>query len=97
MSLFEYYASEIDVVLSIIDSFYQFENNKEQQEWERTRFLAFMTVKPHDVKKKFKKPSDIIKFGWEQQKLENDIKDLKIKMELSRRREQSLYNKLMKC
>ena len=35
MSLTEYYDSEIEVVLSIIDSFYTFENNKERQEWER--------------------------------------------------------------
>ena len=96
MSLTEYYSSEIDVVLSIIDSFYEFENNKERQEWERARFIAYMTIKPHDIKKKFKTPSDIIRFGWEQQKIENDIKDLKTKMETSRRREQSLFDKLMK-
>ena len=96
MSLTEYYSSEIDVVLSIIDSFYEFENNKERQEWERARFISYMTIKPHDIKKKFKKPSDIIRFGWEQQKIENDIKDLKTKMETSRRREQSLFDKLMK-
>lgn len=96
MSLTEYYSSEIDVVLSIIDSFYEFENNKERQEWERARFIAYMTIKPHDSKRKFKKPSDIIRFGWEQQKIENDIKDLKTKMETSRRREQSLFDKLMK-
>ena len=73
MSLSEYYSSEIKVVLSIMDSFYEFENNKERQEWERARFIAFMTVKPHDTKKKFKKPSDLIKFDWEQQHLEKDI------------------------
>ena len=96
MSLTEYYSSEIDVVLSIIDSFYEFENNKERQEWERARFIAYMTIKPHDIKKKFKKPSDIIRLGWEQQKIENEIKDLKTKMELSRKNEQALYNKLMR-
>ena len=69
MSLTEYYDSEIEVVLSIIDSFYTFENNKERQEWERSRFVAFMTIKPHDSKKKFKKPSDLIKFDWEHRQL----------------------------
>ena len=96
MSLSEYYSSEIEVVLSIMDSFYEFENNKERQEWERARFIAFMTVKPHDTKKKFKKPSDLIKFGWEQQQLEKDIKDLKHKMKQSRKMETDLYKKLMK-
>lgn len=96
MSLSEYYSSEIEVVLSIMDSFYEFENNKERQEWERARFIAFMTVKPHDTKKKFKKPSDLIKFGWEQQQLEKDINDLKHKMKRSRRMETDLYKKLMK-
>ena len=96
MSLSEYYSSEIEVVLSIMDSFYEFENNKERQEWERARFIAFMTVKPHDTKKKFKKPSDLIKFGWEQQQLEKDIKDLKHKMKQSRKFENELYKKLMK-
>ena len=79
-----------------MDSFYEFENNKERQEWERARFIAFMTVKPHDTKKKFKKPSDLIKFGWEQQQLEKDIKDLKHKMKQSRKFENELYKKLMK-
>ena len=96
MSLSEYYSSEIEVVLSIMDSFYEFENNKERQEWERARFIAFMTVKPHDTKKKFKKPSDLIKFGWEQQQLEKDINDLKHKMKRSRKMETDLYKKLMK-
>jgi tRNA(Leu) C34 or U34 (ribose-2'-O)-methylase TrmL len=96
MSLSEYYSSEIEVVLSIMDSFYEFENNKERQEWERARFIAFMTVKPHDTKKKFKKPSDLIKFGWEQQQLEKDIKDLKHKMKQSRKFENELYKKLMR-
>ena len=96
MSLSEYYSSEIEVVLSIMDSFYEFENNKERQEWERARFIAFMTVKPHDTKKKFKKPSDLIKFGWEQQQLEKDINDLKHKMKRSRRMETDLYKELMK-
>ncbi len=96
MSLSEYYSSEIEVVLSIMDSFYEFENNKERQEWERARFIAFMTIKPHDTKKKFKKPSDLIKFGWEQQQLEKDINDLKSKMKRSRKMETDLYKKLMK-
>ena len=96
MSLSEYYSSEIEVVLSIMDSFYEFENNKERQEWDRARFIAFMTVKPHDTKKKFKKPSDLIKFDWEQQQLEKDINDLKHKMKRSRRMETDLYKKLMK-
>ena len=96
MSLSEYYSSEIEVVLSIMDSFYEFENNKERQEWERARFIAFMTIKPHDTKKKFKKPSDLIKFEWEQQQLEKDIKDLKHKMKQSRKFESELYKKLMK-
>lgn len=96
MSLSDYYDSEIEVVLSIIDSFYAFQNSKEQQEWERARFVAFMTIKPHDSKKKFKRPSDLIKFDWEQRQLEQDIKDLKRKIKQSRRREQFLFDKLMK-
>ena len=96
MSLSEYYSSEIEVVLSIMDSFYEFENNKERQEWERARFIAFMTIKPHDTKKKFKNPYDLIKVGWEQQQLEKDINDLKHKMKQSRKFESELYKKLMK-
>jgi hypothetical protein len=96
MSLSDYYSSSIEVVLSIIDSFYAFQNSKEQQEWERARFVAFMTIKPHDTRKKFKKPSDLIKFDWEQRQLEQDIKDLKSKIKRARRNEQSLFDKLMK-
>ena len=96
MSFSDYYSSSIEVVLSIIDSFYAFQNSKEQQEWERARFVAFMTIKPHDTRKKFKKPSDLIKFDWEQRQLEQDIKDLKSKIKRARRNEQSLFDKLMK-
>jgi hypothetical protein len=96
MSLSDYYSSNIEVVLSIIDSFYAFQNSKEQQEWERARFVAFMTIKPHDTRKKFKKPSDLIRFDWEQRQLEQDIKDLKSKIKRARRNEQSLFDKLMK-
>jgi hypothetical protein len=96
MSLSDYYSSSIEVVLSIIDSFYAFQNSKEQQDWERARFVAFMTIKPHDAKKKFKKPSDLIKFDWEQRQLEQDIKDLKSKIKRARRNEQFLFDKLMK-
>ena len=96
MSLSDYYSSSIEVVLSIIDSFYAFQNSKEQQDWERARFVAFMTIKPHDSKKKFKKPSDLIKFEWEHRQLEQDIKDLKSKIKRARRNEQFLFDKLMK-
>ena len=96
MSLSDYYSSSIEVVLSIIDSFYAFQNSKEQQDWERARFVAFMTIKPHDSKKKFKKPSDLIKFDWEQRQLEQDIKDLKSKIKRARKNEQFLFDKLMK-
>ena len=96
MSLSDYYSSSIEVVLSIIDSFYAFQNSKEQQDWERARFVAFMTIKPHDTKKKFKKPSDLIKFDWEHRQLEQDIKDLKSKIKRARRNEQFLFDKLMK-
>lgn len=96
MSLSDYYSSSIEVVLSIIDSFYAFQNSKEQQDWERARFVAFMTIKPHDTKKKFKKPSDLIKFDWEHRQLEQDIKDLKSKIKRARRSEQFLFDKLMK-
>jgi hypothetical protein len=83
-------------ILEIIDSFYELQNNKEQQEWERTRFVAFMSLKPHDNKRQLKKPSDLIKFEWEKKIIDKQKLDLKQKILLSNQRGLELYKRLKK-
>jgi hypothetical protein len=47
------------------------ENNKqiefaEQQQWERTRWLAFVLLQPHIKKNSIRSPRDIAQFPWEE-------------------------------
>ena len=96
MSLSEYYESDLETVLDIVQSFYEFQNNKEQQEWERTRFVSFMTIKPHDSKKRLKKPSDLIKFKWELEQANTDKLELKEKIKTGQKKGFELYTRLKK-
>jgi hypothetical protein len=50
---------------NIIDGFYELEQLRQQQEWERTRWLAAVMLSPHAKKGKTIKPTDLIKFDWE--------------------------------
>lgn len=90
----EYYQSELHTILEIIDSFYELQNNKERQDWERTRFVAFMTLKPHDNKRQLKKPSDLIKFEWEKRLIDKQKQHLKDKIRLSNKRGVEMYKRL---
>jgi hypothetical protein len=65
MSRTEFYAAELGEVLCVMNSFYELQEQRERQEWERMRMLAYMNMKPHDTKKRIKKPADILPFPWE--------------------------------
>ena len=72
MSRSEFYAAELGEVLCVMNSFYQLQEQKEQQDWERIRFLAYVNMKPHDTKKRIKKPADILPFPWESSSISSD-------------------------
>ena len=59
MSVGEYYDCGLLEVISVIDAFYELETQRNAAEWERTRLLAFYSIKPHDTKKRIRKPSDL--------------------------------------
>jgi hypothetical protein len=48
--------------------FYELEEQRQRQEWERTRWLAMITITPHVKKGSVKKPQDITRFPWEEEK-----------------------------
>ena len=74
----DFYQCELWEVNAVINSFYELQQRKETEEWERMRMLAFYSVKPHDSKNKIKKPLDL--FGLphddiQTQKKANDLSD----------------------
>lgn len=38
-----------------------------KNEWEQTRFIAFVVAKTVDSKKRIRKPSDLLPFDWDEQ------------------------------
>ena len=48
--------------------FYELEEQRQRQEWERTRWLAMLTITPHVKKGSIKNATDIARFPWEQEK-----------------------------
>lgn len=63
MSVSEYYACYLYEVQSVIDAFYELESQRQAAEWQRTRIISFFAVKPHDIKRKIKKPADLFKLA----------------------------------
>ena len=50
------------------------QEQRERAEWERTRWLACITLSPHAKKGKKIKPKDLATFPWEQVKPKNNGK-----------------------
>jgi hypothetical protein len=55
----DFYQCEMWEVNAVISAFYELQQRRETEEWERMRMLAFYTVKPHDSKNKIRKPIDL--------------------------------------
>ena len=49
-----------------IDGYYNSVNNEYRLSWEQTRFLAYHSLLPYVGKSKILKPTDLIKFPWDQ-------------------------------
>jgi hypothetical protein len=49
-----------------IDGYYNSVNNEYRLSWEQTRFIAYNSLLPYVGKSKILKPTDLIKFPWDQ-------------------------------
>jgi len=58
--------------------FYELEEQRQRQEWERTRWLAMINITPHVKKGTVKKPQDITLFPWEEEKKQSATDGLAI-------------------
>ena len=75
-----------------LEGFYELENIRQRSDWERTRWSTCLLLNIHIAKGKSIKPTDLIKFDWENEEKNIDIEDLKNKAELFKAK----YNKLEK-
>ena len=71
-----------------IDGFYKLENLRQRSDWERTRWSTCLLLNIQLPKNKRIKPTDLIKFEWEEEELKIDFKDLKIKAEYIKKLEE---------
>tara|TARA_R110002050_G_scaffold26276_2_gene69449 strand:- start:2920 stop:3195 length:276 start_codon:yes stop_codon:yes gene_type:complete len=69
-----------------IEGFYELENMRQKSDWERTRWSTCLLLNIQLPKNKSIKPTDLIKFEWEKEKMKIDIEDLKNKAELYKKR-----------
>jgi len=60
-----FYDMTLHEFLLAVDGFMMLEENRERQHWERTRWLAAVTLQPHAKKGTRLKPTDIAKFPWD--------------------------------
>ena len=56
-----------------MDGFYELENNRQRQHWERSRWQKTLLLNIQLSKGKSIKPTDLIKFDWDDK--EKDVKD----------------------
>lgn len=66
MSQAEFWNSTIRQVLDITGARMQAQQERERGKWERARWLGAVILQPHLQKGKTLKPTDLIKFDWEQ-------------------------------
>ena len=59
---------------------------KERFEWERTRWLACLILKPHKKKKSRLNPTDLVKFEWEEKEGEMELEKRKKAAEYARKK-----------
>lgn len=64
-----------------MDGFYKLINLKERQEWERCRWQTSLLLNVHTAKGKTIKPTDLIKFDWEEDEKSKKIDYNKLKSE----------------
>ena len=71
-----------------VDGFYELENMRQRSDWERTRWSTCLLLNIQLPKNKSIKPTDLIKFEWEQEALKIDFEELKRKAEYIKKLEE---------
>tara|TARA_R100000315_G_scaffold22073_1_gene8111 strand:+ start:2716 stop:2997 length:282 start_codon:yes stop_codon:yes gene_type:complete len=71
-----------------MDGFYELENMRQRQEWERIRWQTTLLLNIQLPKNKTMKPTDLIKFDWDSNGKEVDFEELKKKAEFIKKMEE---------
>ena len=69
-----------------VDGFYELENMRQRSDWERTRWSTCLLLNIRLPKNKSIKPTDLMRFEWEEEALKIDFEELKMKAELYKKR-----------
>jgi hypothetical protein len=67
-----------------LEGFYELENLREKNNWERTRWSTCILLNIHLGKGKRIKPTDLVKFDWDKKTNKVDLEELKNKAEYMR-------------
>ena len=73
---------------NIVDGFYELENMRQRNDWERTRWSTCLLLNIQIAKGKRIKPTDLIRFEWDKDEKKIDFEDLKNKAELYKKLEE---------
>ena len=76
-----------------LDGFYELENLREKQCWERERWSTCLLLNIQLGKGKRLKPTDLIEFEWDKKKDKKDIEELKNKAEFIKKLEEQKNGK----
>ena len=76
-----------------VDGFYELENMRQRNDWERTRWSTCLLLNIQLPKGKSIKPTDLIQFAGEKKKGKIDFKELKEKAEYVKKLDEFNKNK----
>jgi len=65
-SILEYNELTLKEYHLIVSAYRKKETEQYQQAWERTRWIGYISLLPHQKKGRRMKPADILKFPWEE-------------------------------
>ena len=72
-----------------MQGFHELENMRQRSDWERTRWSTCLLLNIQLPKNKSIKPTDLIRFEWEQEASKIDFKELKRKAEYIKKLEEN--------
>ena len=70
-----------------VDGFYELENLRQRNDWERTRWSTCLLLNIQLPKNKTIKPTELIEFEWDEKKKDIDFKKLKERAEYIKKME----------
>lgn len=72
-----------------VDGFYELENLRQRNDWERTRWSTCLLLNIQLPKNKTIKPIELIEFEWDEKKKDIDFKKLKERAEYIKKMEEN--------